>query len=985
MSHRLLRLSVVAGAIFALFATANALAATVVVSEFRVRGPAGGSDEFVELYNRSGAPVAIGGWKVRGSNNAGTVSTRVTINSGVLLGAGCHYLVTNSSTSGGPYSGSVAGNQTYATGITDDGGIALTLPDDTVVDQVGLSTGSAFKEGTPLASLGSSNLNRGYERKPGGAGGSGQDTDNNSADFSLVTPNDPQNFLSTCITTEEDAAPQVASTAPPAGASGVAVTANVEVTFSEPVNVNDTWFTISCGTSGTHTAAVSGGPTSFTLDPDTDFAGSESCTLTVVGANVTDQDSNDPPDSMAGDYMTSFTTAAPNPCVAPITRIPTIQGDGPSAAVTGPVTTRGVVVGDFEGPSPTLRGFFIQDETGDDVAATSDGIFVFNGSANSVSVGDRVTVTGTAGEFQDQTQISASQVSPCGTGSVAPTDVTLPVPSATHLERFEGMLVRLPQTLYVTEHFQLGRFGQIVMSSGDRLVQPTSVVAPGAPAIAMQASNNLNRLIVDDPTNLQNPDPILFGRGGNPLSAANTLRGGDTATGMVGVMTYTFGGSASASPNAYRLRPVGALGGGVPSFAATNPRPSGSPAVGGSLKVVGMNLLNFFNTFGNACSGGVGGPAMDCRGADDPGEFARQWPKTVQAIIGTGGDVIGLGEIENDGYGPTSAIQFLVDRLNEATAPGTYAFVDADAGTGQMNALGGDAIKVGLLYKPAKVTPIGQTAALNSLAFVNGGDDGPRNRPAIAQAFIDRETGARVVVSANHLKSKGSACDAPDAGDGQGNCAVVRTNSANLLADWLNGDPTGTGTESVLIMGDLNSYAKEDPIAALEAKGFTNLIASHIGSDAYSFAFDGQWGYLDYALGNAAVGPHVTGVTEWHINSDEPNVLDYNDDFKSPGQLVSLYAPDQFRVSDHDPVVVGLDIPVTFDSLCVLTKLFVDKADVAQSLCDKLAAAKAAAAAGKEKQKQNILGAYINQVEAQSGKSMTAAEAAVLIALAKQL
>ena len=129
----------------------------------------------------------------------------------------------------------------------------------------------------------------------------------------------------------------------------------------------------------------------------------------------------------------------------------------------------------------------------------------------------------------------------------------------------------------------------------------------------------------------------------------------------------------------------------------------------------------------------------------------------------------------------------------------------------------------------------------------------------------------------------------------------------------------------------------------------------------------------------------MTGVAEWHINSDEPSVLDYNDDFKTPGQLVSLYAADEFRVSDHDPVVVGLNLPVTFDSLCVLTKLFVDSTDVEQSLCEKLADAKAAAASGKTKTKQNILDSYVKQVEAQSGKSMTTAEAAKLIELAMRL
>ena len=97
--------------------------------------------------------------------------------------------------------------------------------------------------------------------------------------------------------------------------------------------------------------------------------------------------------------------------------------------------------------------------------------------------------------------------------------------------------------------------------------------------------------------------------------------------------------------------------------------------------------------------------------------------------------MIGINEIENDGYGPSSAIQFLVDKLNAATTPGTYAFVDVDAGTGQVNAAGTDAIKVGVLYKPSAVTPVGTTAALNTADFVNGGDNAPRSRPSIAQAF----------------------------------------------------------------------------------------------------------------------------------------------------------------------------------------------------------------------------------------------------------
>src|SRR5574341_1906718 len=89
---------------------ARATSSTVVIGEFRVRGPNGGSDEFVELFNLSPSPVNVGGWKIKGSNNAGTTSTRATITAGTILSPGCHYLVTNSSTSGGPYSGAVPGD-----------------------------------------------------------------------------------------------------------------------------------------------------------------------------------------------------------------------------------------------------------------------------------------------------------------------------------------------------------------------------------------------------------------------------------------------------------------------------------------------------------------------------------------------------------------------------------------------------------------------------------------------------------------------------------------------------------------------------------------------------------------------------------------------------------------------------------------------------------------------------------------------------------
>ncbi len=224
------------------------------------------------------------------------------------------------------------------------------------------------------------------------------------------------------------------------------------------------------------------------------------------------------------------------------------------------MTTQGVVVGDYELPGGTsqIRGFYLQDPTGDGDTTTSDGIFVFDNGADDVTAGQVVRVTGMVGEYNGQTQIASPTIIQCGiTGSATPVDVTLPLPSVDYLERFEGMFVRFPQTLYVTEHFQIGRFGQIVMtSSSDRLRQPTHVAAPGAPALALQAANYLDRIVVDDEINNQNPDPIRFGRGGNPLSTANTLRGGDSVIGLVGVLAYDWAGNA-ASPNALSHPPGG--------------------------------------------------------------------------------------------------------------------------------------------------------------------------------------------------------------------------------------------------------------------------------------------------------------------------------------------------------------------------------------------------------------------------------------------
>lgn len=587
-------------------------------------------------------------------------------------------------------------------------------------------------------------------------------------------------------------------------------------------------------------------------------------------------------------------------CGDPATFIHDIQGSGLTSPMNGAtnVVIEGIVVGDYQA-SGQFSGYHVQEEDADADAdpATSEGIFVFN-TGFPVSVGDKVRVKGNVLEFASSgitlTELtSVTSVLACSNGNaVTPATVSLPVSNLNDWERYEGMSVTISQDLTVTETFTLGRFGDVSLSVNGRLFNPTSLATPGTAAIALQDLNNRSRILLDDGNNQQNIDPTLYPAGG--LSASNTLRSGYTVNGITGVLEQRFG--------LYRLQPVGPV-----AFNADNPRPATPASVGGTLRVSAMNVLNYFTTLDAPGSGPfICGPLanLECRGANSASEFTRQRDKIVSAIIGLDADVIGLMELENNA---TAAIQDLVNGLNAAAGAGTYAFIDT--GT-----IGTDAIKVGLIYKPASVTPAGAHAILDST--VDPSFDDTKNRPALAQTFSQNANGQKFTVVVNHLKSKGSNCNDvgdPDTGDGQGNCNVTRRNAAIALVNWLATDPTGSGDPDFLIVGDLNSYAMEDPITAIQNAGYTNLIESFLGAEAYSYVFQGQSGYLDHALATASLASQVTGATEWHVNADEPIALDYNTEFKSPNHVNALYAPDAYRSSDHDPLLVGLCQPPTLN------------------------------------------------------------------------
>jgi predicted extracellular nuclease len=501
----------------------------------------------------------------------------------------------------------------------------------------------------------------------------------------------------------------------------------------------------------------------------------------------------------------------------------------------------------------------------------------------------------------------------CSAGNgVTTTEVSLPAPSPTNApaayEPLEGMHVRLPQALVISEYFNYGRFGEMVvglpLEGESRHFTPTSVVEPGAPAQARFAQYLVRRITLDDGLGIQNPE-VLRHPNGAAFSLDNRFRGGDTVADTEGVMSWDF--------NLWRIQPTAAA-----DHTAVNPRPEAIDSPDGT-RVAAMNTLNFFTTLDeqnttpphpndNKC-----GPLqnVECRGADadQPDEFDRQRTKLLAALSGLGADVIGLNELENTtGVDPLSDPDGIVPGLNDLLGAGTYDAIDT--GT-----IGTDAIKVGLIYKPGVVTPVGDFEVLTTAVDPRFRDN--LNRPVLAQTFQVNETGAIFTVAVNHLKSKGSACDAvgdPDTGDGQGNCNVTRRLAAQALVDWLASDPTGSGDPDFLIVGDLNSYAKEDPVDAVLAgpddllgtdDDYTNLIEQFEGEHAYSFVFDGMAGYLDHGLASATLASQVLGATEWHVNADEPGVLDYNTEFKPPA-IDALFEPNEFRSADHDPLVVGL-------------------------------------------------------------------------------
>ncbi|MFQ1701032.1 ExeM/NucH family extracellular endonuclease [Loktanella agnita] len=639
-----------------------------------------------------------------------------------------------------------------------------------------------------------------------------------------------------------------------------------------------------------------------------------------------------------------------------------IQGNGDASTLQGQTVNVEAVVTHI-----VSNGYYLMEEDADQDgdASTSEGVFVFTGSAPTVSVGNLVAITGEVEEFFGQTQItnvSATVVIAALVATPTAAQITLSPNAAPDYEAVEGMLVNVtsgtPDPLTVIENFNFDRFGQLVISAGVQ-VQPTQIYdaqTEAAEIADLQEQNANNRLILDDGDGSQNPDQFEFvpggpGDNGNGYldsgddfsDGGSTIRLGTELTdGVEGVMSFAFGD--------YQLVVTETLD--IDESTNSGARQDTPDDVGGTLQVASVNVLNYFSTI-DVPGAGSGPGNLDPRGADTPDELLRQTEKLVAAITGTEAEVFALQEIENGGFGPDSAIQTLADALNvEAALTGSganYAVADPTTDAGF---IGTDAITTGIIYDANAVTLLhsdyityteSSAATTFSLAevlhpFVSSSDrigDFQRNRPSVAATFEDNATGETFTVVSSHFKSKGDSnlqdlaeaaqayldgggmgitqadIDALindpnyDQGNGQGYWNQVRLDAAIELNDWIESTYNGGGATNYVLLGDLNAYAEEDAVQYLDDDaGLNDLIDDFIGQDdAYSFVFDGQRGTLDQGLADDVFADFVTGVTEWHINADEPDLIGYDTSFTNP----DFYNDGVYGASDHDPLIIGLD------------------------------------------------------------------------------
>ena len=603
-------------------------------------------------------------------------------------------------------------------------------------------------------------------------------------------------------------------------------------------------------------------------------------------------------------------------CGADATLISAIQGSESSSAEVGNnVIIEAIVTGTRAG------GFFVQEEASDYDAddATSEGLFV-EGSVD-VETGNLVRLYGEVEENYGMTTLAMdSDVAAldCGTAD-AVAAVELSMPYELDLETVEGMVVSVTDAT-VTSTNNLWRFGEIVVSDTIKR-QPSDVAAPLSEAYtAAEEASETSLLTIEDNSSSQYPDALNYFP---TFSYANAIRIGDSVS-AAGPLNYSFG--------TYRINPSDVI-------EVTSSREANPVVTEGNLSIATFNVLNYFNGEVDA-NGDVTFDYDENRGADDEVAFELQQGRIVEAIVNLNADVVGLMEIENDGFGEDSAIQSLVTAINaELGETEQYSFIATSDGS----EIGTDAITVGLLYKATVVTPENDAMVVAMPEQQIDEDSLARMRPSLLQSFVHTESSKSFLVAVNHFKSKGSQC-AEDVAEApseittiQGSCNALRVSAAITLGNALSDESL---PERKVILGDLNAYSAEDPVAVLtdytpESRGYTITTAVNTGMDegssvdvessfgyhnlaeefdaeGFSYWFYGteQVGSLDHVLASEAMLEDAIDGAHWNINSVEAYQLQYDQALRyypdEDGYAFTDVGP--FRSSDHDPFIATFDL-----------------------------------------------------------------------------
>ncbi|WP_421244737.1 ExeM/NucH family extracellular endonuclease [Aeromonas sp. 601019] len=662
---------------------------------------------------------------------------------------------------------------------------------------------------------------------------------------------------------------------------------------------------------------------------------------------------------------------------AQLTPIPTIQGTGSGSQfatdtvtdkngnVTGKISpgtfnVRGIVTA--LGQSLT-KGFYLTDPVGDGNPETSDGIFVylndkeFATKYKDIKPGAELCLEAKVEEYYGGTQLkptfesSKARLQVTAQGLNVPTSILQVNEGETlaqALNRHEGMRVRLNSSsdLHLTRNYGFDYKvyrNNVELSHKAPLLKPTQIhVASSPEAVALAAKNGSNRLVVE--SDYKAPDGVLPWFSGWDADQGY-LRIGDQLTGLEGVIVYNKDAFRLVVPSDVTLT-AGAL------LRSPEEDRQDAPArlSGSDLRIGSFNVLNYFTSH-SSIGGALNILCKDqadadstkgCnRGAKSQPEFEKQRTKIVNAITVMDADLLGLMEMENNGFEDNSALHNLVTRLNEQQKDASkhYAYVRLPVtALTDGKFFGGDAIMVAMIYRPALLTPSGDASVIKlpEQRYITGGvAKTAGQRDSLVQTFTLAKSKEPLTLVVNHLKSKGSGCY--ENGDGktepadlQGKCTEFRVSAAKVLGEAVSKLPG-----QVLLVGDFNSYAKEDPIRVLtDYNPATSerkiLSASHtfIGDQSYeqlgrevtrsyglidlnvkfnkekaiSYSYDGELGTLDYALANPALASKVAGVADWHINSFESNLFEYGSQYT--GTLLKSDNP--FSASDHDPIIVDL-------------------------------------------------------------------------------